>query len=78
MAKKKKFDYKKRKKMVGIDPQLISGWLNLEQAALYLGISKETIHRLLKKKAIPAFRIGRLWKFHHQELDFWIRSGESK
>ena len=35
-------------------------WLSVEGIAEYLGVSKETIHRWLERKKIPAHRVGKL------------------
>lgn len=50
-------------------------WLSVEEIARYLGVSKESIYRLLDKRVIPAHRIGRLWKFKPGEVDAWVKAG---
>ena len=55
----------------------IERWLSVEEIALYLGISKETVYRWLDRGKIPAHRIGKLWKFQTVEVDAWIRAGGS-
>ncbi len=53
-------------------------WISIEDAANYLGVTKDTIRNWIKKKKnIPAHKIGKLWKFKKSELDAWIKSGES-
>ena len=53
-------------------------WINIEEAANYLGVSKDTIRNWIKKNNdIPAHKIGKLWKFKKTELDDWIKSGNS-
>ena len=47
-------------------------WLSVEDIAKHLGISKETIYRWLERKTIPAYRMGRLWKFKASEVDQWV------
>jgi excisionase family DNA binding protein len=37
----------------------------------YLKLHKSTIYRLLRTKAIPAFRIGSDWRFNLEEIDRW-------
>ena len=54
------------------------GWIGINEAAEYLGVTKETVRNWIKKKAdLPAHRIGKLWKFKRSELDEWIASGKS-
>lgn len=52
-------------------------WSSLEEAAEYLGVSKDTIRNWIKKDAIPAHKVGRFWKFRFSEIDEWIKSGKS-
>lgn len=52
-------------------------WIGIDQAASYMGVSKETIRNWIKKTDIPAHKIGKLWKFKQSELDAWKKSGRS-
>ena len=53
-------------------------WINLDEAAHYLGVNKDTIRNWIKKNTdVPAHKIGKLWKFKKTELDDWIKSGKS-
>ncbi|NLK22180.1 MAG: helix-turn-helix domain-containing protein [Epulopiscium sp.] len=53
-------------------------WINLEEAADYLSVNKDTIRNWIRKDiGIPAHKIGKLWKFKKSELDEWIKSGKS-
>ena len=56
---------------------LMDNWIGIEEAANYLGVTKETIRNWIKKTDIPAHKIGKLWKFKASELDAWIKSGKS-
>jgi len=53
----------------------IEPWLNVPQVAKHLGVSKETIYRMLDRKTIPCHRIGKLWKFKASEVDKAVVSG---
>jgi excisionase family DNA binding protein len=50
-------------------------WLSVDEIAVYLGISKETVYRWLDRGSIPAHRVGKLWKFKPSEIDGWVKSG---
>lgn len=58
---------------------LADNYINIEEAAKYLGVSVITVRNWLKKEDIdlPAHKIGRLWKFKRSELDEWVKSGKS-
>ena len=52
-------------------------WIGIEEAATYLGVTKDTVRNWIKKTDIPAHKIGKLWKFKKSELDIWVKSGKS-
>ena len=58
--------------------QYKDSWIGINEAAEYLGVTKETIRNWIKKQnGIPAQKIGKLWKFKLSELDSWVKSGKS-
>ena len=52
-------------------------WSSLEEIAVHLGVSKDTIRNWIKKRAIPFCRIGKQYKFKISEVDAWVSSGKS-
>lgn len=52
-------------------------WSSLEDVAEYLGVNKDTVRSWIRKKSIPAHKVGRLWKFRLSEIDEWVKSGKS-
>lgn len=53
-------------------------WINIEEAAEYLGVKSATIRDWIRKgKGVPAQKIGKQWKFKCTELDEWVKSGKS-
>lgn len=57
-----------------------NNWINLDEAADYLGIKPVTLRDWIKKQdfnKIPAHKIGKQWKFKKIELDAWVKSGKS-
>ena len=52
-------------------------WVGIDEIAEYLGVNKDTIRNWIKKKDIPACKIGRQWKFKKTEVDAWVKSGKS-
>lgn len=49
--------------------------MSVEEIAIYLGISRDTVYTWLTNKSMPGHRIGRLWKFKAAEIDAWVRHG---
>lgn len=54
-------------------------YINIEEAAQYLGIKPVTLRNWIKKEDnnLPAHKVGKQWKFKRSELDAWINSGDS-
>lgn len=52
-------------------------WLNVDEIAEYLGVSRDTVYSWITGRAMPAHKVGRLWKFKIDEVDAWIRDGEA-
>ncbi len=53
------------------------GWLSVEENAAYLEVKRDTIYNWIERKAMPAHKVGRLWKFRKEEVDQWGRVGET-
>ena len=63
--KEKKLEYPRRERTQIMTPK---------EAAKYLGFHLVTVYRLLKKKQIPATKIGGQWRFKKDVLDAWLTS----
>ena len=50
--------------------------LTLEEVANYLRVHPSTIYRLLKKRELPAFKVGSDWRFNLESIDRWRSSAE--
>jgi len=51
--------------------------LTVSELAEHLNVHRITIYRLLKAGAVPAFKIGRVWRFDFDEINKWIDAGKS-
>ena len=45
--------------------------MTLEEVSRYLHVHPSTVYRLLKRREIPAFRIGSDWRFNIETIDIW-------
>ena len=52
----------------------LKSMMTMQEVAEYLRVTRSTIHRLLKRNQIPAFRIGRHWRFNVEEINNWCAS----
>ncbi|MCL4551936.1 MAG: helix-turn-helix domain-containing protein [Candidatus Marsarchaeota archaeon] len=50
-------------------------WLSVEEIAAYLGIKRDTVYKWVERRKMPAHKMGRLWKFRREDVDYWVRSG---
>jgi len=64
--------------MIGKDKQgdlNVEKWLTLEQIAEYLQMSTSSIYKMAQAGKIPAYKVGRQWRFKKEEIDRWIEKG---
>ena len=49
--------------------------LTVKEISLYLRVHPSTIYRLLKARQLPAFKVGRYWRFNVEAIDRWFGEG---
>ncbi len=52
--------------------------LNAKDAQERLGISESTLFRLLKRKELKGFKVGRVWKFEEEDIKNYINQQRAK
>ncbi len=50
--------------------------LTLSQAAKLLHVSIRTLHRMIHKHELPAFKVGGQWRLRESQLTEWIERRE--
>lgn len=53
----------------------VERWVTLKDVQAYLGVGRKTVLQWISKRSMPAYKVGRLWKFKLSEINDWIRSG---
>ena len=53
-------------------------WLSVDDIANHLGIKRDTVYKWIAENKLPAYKIGRLWKFKKDEVDAWVRDGKAR
>jgi excisionase family DNA binding protein len=48
-------------------------YLSVSETATYLGLSPKTVYAWAEKGAIPAYKVGRVWRFDKTDLDDFVR-----
>lgn len=54
-----------------------SEWMTAEETTKYLGIGKSKLYELAQAGEIPRHKVGKVWKFHRDDLDAWVRASRS-
>ena len=49
-------------------------FLTLQEAAELLQVSKRTLHRMVQRNELPAFKVARQWRIQESELIKFIQS----
>ena len=65
--------------MIGNDKQgklNMDKWLTLEQIAEYLQMSTSSIYKMVQAGKIPAYKVGRQWRFKKKEIDRWVEKNK--
>ena len=57
--------------------QQIENYVTMKDVQEYLGVRRETILQWISKRNMPAYKVGRLWKFKISEVDQWVHSGNA-
>lgn len=50
-------------------------WITVEEIAVYLRVSNDTIYNWIKDRGMPAHKVGRKWMFQQADVDAWVKSG---
>ena len=48
---------------------------SVEDVAAHLGVAKDSVYRWVEREGLPAYKMGRLWKFKLSEVDEWVHVG---
>jgi len=51
-------------------------WLTLDQIAEYLQMSTSSIYKMAQSGNIPAYKVGRQWRFKRDEIDRWVQQSK--
>lgn len=60
-----------------MNEESVEKWADSKEVQEYLGIGRETVTEWINKRDMPAYKVGRFWRFKISEIDEWIRTGEA-
>lgn len=47
--------------------------MTVEETCQYLKVTTRTLYRYIQNRQIPAFKLGKEWRFVRSDLEQWIR-----
>ena len=47
--------------------------MTIAETCRYLKAAPRTLYRYIQEKRVPAFKLGKDWRFVKSELDMWLR-----
>lgn len=54
----------------------IENWVNIDDVATHLSVSKDTVRNWTKEGRLPAYKAGKMYKYKLSEVDRWLRDGK--
>jgi PTS system nitrogen regulatory IIA component len=48
--------------------------MDIKDVATYLRVKESTVYTWAQAGKLPAFRLGRLWRFRRTDLDNWLEN----
>lgn len=67
-----------KKDLLDSKDSLPEKWVNLEDIAVHLSLSEDTVRAWVKEGKLPFYRAGKRYKFKISEVDEWVREGKIK
>lgn len=62
----------------GFMKEIENRYYSMPEIMQYLGVSRDSVLRWIATKDMPAYKLGKNWKFKISEIDEWINSGKAK
>jgi excisionase family DNA binding protein len=59
-----------------MEAAIVSNLMTVREAAEYLNLHYMTVYKLTQQGRIPAFKIGKNWRFRKELLDDWLANRE--
>lgn len=49
----------------------------LTEVSKYLRVNKATIYKRVQKGTMPAFKVGKVWRFKRGEIEAWVEANSA-
>ena len=57
-------------------PDLIEPSIDIKEAAVFLGMKRQTLYQKVCNRKLPFHKSGRLLRFYKSELDAWLKGNQ--
>ena len=47
-------------------------WVSMKEICEHLGVSRDTVKKMIKTQNLPAVKLDRQWKFKKSIVDLWM------
>ena len=48
--------------------------LTLSEVSTFLKVPKSTIYKLARERRLPGHKVGKHWRFVHEEIEAWVQN----
>ena len=48
-------------------------WVTMKDICEHLGVSRDTVKKMVNTQGLPGVKLDRQWKFKKSEVDAWMR-----
>lgn len=52
--------------------------LTLSEVSTFLKVPKSTIYKLARERRLPGHKVGKHWRFVHEEIEAWVQNSGSE
>lgn len=66
------------RRRLGLPPQIFERLLTDHEAGALLGLHAKTVQKLARTGVLPAYRVGRYWRYRLSDLEVWVKSNRTR
>jgi excisionase family DNA binding protein len=66
--------WKTPRRRLGLPPQTFERLLTDREAGALLGLHAKTVQKLARTGELPAYRLGRYWRYRLSDLEAWVKA----
>lgn len=71
LHREKTLNYESEKTIVCTTPER---WCSTKEICEHLGVTRDTVLTCILENGLPAYKVGRAWKYKQSEVDEWLKN----